>query len=206
MVKQTMGMTEWGLVGLLALLWSGSFFFVEVMLEAMDPTTAVLLRVAPAAVALTIVVYAMGHRLPGDWASWRVLIIMGLLNNVAPFSLIAWGQTHMESGLAAILNATTPLFTVLLAHWLTGDERMTINRAAGVLVGLVGIALLDEKPTILSLAGMAVIFLGLVLVDGRLFRISHPARQSGGRLRRRCCSGPWSIARRRLGRVSPMRR
>ncbi len=142
MVKRTMGMVEWGLVGLLALLWSGSFFFIEVMLEAMDPATAVLLRVAPAALALTIVVYATGQRLPRDWPSWRALIIMGALNNVAPFSLMAWGQTHIESGLTAILNATTPLFAVVLAHWLTGDEGMTVNRAAGVVVGLAGVALL----------------------------------------------------------------
>ena len=142
MVKRTMGTAEWGLVGLLALLWGGSFFFIEVMLEAMDPASAVLLRVAPAAAALTVLVYGTGHRLPDDWPTWRALIIMGMLNNVAPFSLIAWGQTYIESGLAAILNATTPLFTVVLAHWLTGDERISLNRAAGVLVGLAGVALL----------------------------------------------------------------
>ncbi len=142
MVKRTMGAAEWRLVGLLALLWGGTFFFIEIMLEYMDPATAVLLRVAPAAVVLTLLVYGAGQRLPGDWASWRALLLMGLLNNVAPFGLIAWGQTHMESGLAAILNATTPLFTVILAHWLTGDERMSVNRAAGVLVGMAGVALL----------------------------------------------------------------
>ena len=142
MVKRTMGTTEWSLVGLLALLWGGSFFFVEVMIASLDWPTVVLLRVAPAAAVLTLVVYISGHRLPVDWASWRALFIMGLLNNIAPFSFIAWGQIRIESGLTSILNATTPLFTVVLAHWLTGDERMTVNRAVGVLIGLVGVALL----------------------------------------------------------------
>ena len=142
MVTRTMRATEWALVGLLALVWGGTFYFVEIMLEAMDPVSAVLLRVAPAAAALTILVYATGLRLPGDFASWRALFIMGLLNNVVPFSLIAWAQVHIESGLASILNATTPLFTVLLAHWLTRDEPMSVNRALGVLAGLAGVALL----------------------------------------------------------------
>ena len=142
MVNRTMGTAEWGLVGLLAVLWCGSFFFIEVMLEAMDPMTAVLLRVAPAAAALTLVVFMSGNRLPGDFGTWRALFIMGLLNNLLPFTLITWGQTQIESGLTAILNATTPLFTVILAHWLTGDERMSVNRAAGVLVGMAGVALL----------------------------------------------------------------
>ena len=142
MVKRAMGTVEWALVGLLALLWGGTFYFVEIMLEAMDPVSAVLLRVAPAAAALTILVHGSGLRLPGDFATWRALFIMGLLNNVLPFTLITWGQTHIESGLAAILNATTPLFTVVLAHWLTRDEPLSVNRAGGVVVGLAGVALL----------------------------------------------------------------
>ena len=129
MVKRTMGTVEWALVGLLALLWGGTFYFVEIMLEAMDPVSAVLVRVAPAA-ALTILVHGSGLRLPGDFATWRALFIMGLLNNVLPFTLITWGQTHIESGLAAILNATTPLFTVVLAHWLTRDADFLDRRGA----------------------------------------------------------------------------
>lgn len=71
MVKRTMGTTEWALVGLLALVWGGTFYFIEIMLEAMDPVSAVLLRVTPAAAALTLLVYGTGLRLPGDFATWR---------------------------------------------------------------------------------------------------------------------------------------
>ena len=162
MVNRTMGTAEWGLVGLLAVLWCGSFFFIEVMLEAMDPMTAVLLRVAPAAAALTLVVSMSGNRLPGDFGTWRALFVMGLLNNLLPFTLITWGQTQIESGLTAILNATTPLFTVILAHWLTGDEPMTVNRAAGVLVGLGGVALL-VGPEALSGLGLDVLAQAAIL-------------------------------------------
>ena len=142
MAVRQMGATEWLLLGALSVLWGGSFFFVEVMLDAFDPYSVVFWRVGPAAVALVVLVYATGHRLPGDGATWRAFIVMGALNNVAPFTLIAWGQTEIESGLAAILNATTPLFTVALAHVVTADERMTANRAIGVVIGLAGVAVL----------------------------------------------------------------
>jgi drug/metabolite transporter (DMT)-like permease len=137
-----MGATEWALLGILSVLWGGSFFFVEVMLDALDPYSVVFWRVGPAAAVLVVLVYATGHRMPGDWATWRAFVVMGVLNNVAPFTLIAWGQTEIESGLAAILNATTPLFTVALAHLVTADERLTMNRAIGVVAGLAGVAVL----------------------------------------------------------------
>jgi len=142
MAVRQMGATEWLLLGALSVLWGGSFFFVEVLLDALDPASVVFWRVGPAAVAMVALVYATGHRLPGDWPTWRAFAVMGALNNVAPFTLIAWGQTEIESGLAAILNATTPLFTVALAHLLTADERMTAARGVGVLAGLAGVAAL----------------------------------------------------------------
>ncbi len=189
MVKRTMGTTEWSLVGLLALLWGGSFFFVEVMIVSLDWPTVVLLRVAPAAAVLTLVVYISGHRLPVDWASWRALFIMGLLNNIAPFSFIAWGQIRIESGLTSILNATTPLFTVVLAHWLTGDERMTVNRAAGVLVGLAGVALLVGPQALrglgfdtmaqVAILGAALMYALAAIHGRRLGRLPVPVAAAG---------------------------
>jgi len=83
-----------------------------------------------------------GRRMPADRRLWGRFAVMGLINNLIPFSLIFYGQTQIPSGLAAILNATTPLWTVLLAHWLTRDERLTPNRLAGVLIGFVGVVIL----------------------------------------------------------------
>ena len=157
MAVRTMGAREWARLVTLSVLWGGSSFFVEGMLDALDPYSVVFWRVGPAAVALVVLVYATGHRLPGDWATWRAFVVMGVLNNVAPFTLIAWGQTEIESGLAAILNATTPLFTVALAHLVTADERMTAARGVGVLAGLAGVAVLVGPG---ALAGIGAGFLG----------------------------------------------
>ena len=142
MAVRRMGVIEWALLAALATVWGGSFFFVGVLVKSLDWPTIVMLRIAPAALALTVLIYALGHRLPADWPTWRTFLVMGALNNVAPFSFTAWGQLTIDSGLAAILNATTPLFTVLLAHALTSDERLSGNRIAGVVLGLVGVAVL----------------------------------------------------------------
>ena len=123
-------------------MWGGSFFFSEVALGELGPFTVVLGRVGIAAVALVAFVYLSGRRMPGAPGLWGAFLVMGALNNLIPFSLIVWGQVTIDSGLASILNATTPLFAVTLAHLLTRDERMTPSRALGVLLGLGGVAVL----------------------------------------------------------------
>ncbi len=130
---------EWVLLLVLSVLWGGSFFFTEIALAELPPFTVVFGRVGFAAMALLLLVRAFGHRIPLDWRLWSAFLVMGALNNLIPFSLIAWGQTLMASGLAAILNATTPLFAVVLAHFLTHDERLTVPRLLGVLLGLGGV-------------------------------------------------------------------
>jgi drug/metabolite transporter (DMT)-like permease len=137
-----MGPIEWTLLLVLSVLWGGSFFFAKVAVAALPPFTIVLGRVGLAALALNLLVRALGQRMPGDRASWAALFVMGTLNNLVPFSLIVWAQTQIASGLASILNGATPLFTVLLAHWLTADERLTWNRLLGVALGLAGVTVM----------------------------------------------------------------
>ncbi|MFQ5970933.1 MAG: DMT family transporter, partial [Alphaproteobacteria bacterium] len=163
MISRTMGPTEWLLLILLSVLWGGSFFFVEVALAEVPPLTLVLVRVGLAAVVMTAFVYMRGERLPGSLTLWGAFLVMGALNNLVPFTLITWGQTQIESGLAAILIATTPLFTVVLAHRFTGDERMAPNRLAGVAVGLCGVAVLIGPE---SLSGLGLYGLGQVAILG----------------------------------------
>lgn len=141
-INRTMGAMEWALLIVLSVLWGGSFFFAEVALVELRPFTVVLCRVGFAALVLVAVVYATGQRLPRRGGLWGAFFVMGALNNLIPFTLIVWGQTHIASGLASILNAATPLFTVVLAHLLTHDEKMTPNRLAGVVLGLAGVAVL----------------------------------------------------------------
>jgi drug/metabolite transporter (DMT)-like permease len=139
-IKHRMGAAEWALLMALSVLWGGSFLFVGVAVRELPPLTIVVARVALAALALHVVIKAMGGAMPRDRRVWAAFAVMGLINNAIPFTLIAWGQAHIASGVASILNATTPLFTVLVAHWLTPDERATPRKLAGVIIGFVGVA------------------------------------------------------------------
>lgn len=141
-VSKTMGLQEWSLLLALSVIWGGSFFFIGVAVKSLPPLTLVFLRVALAAAILNMVVPAFGLRMPADRKTWSAFFGMGFLNNLLPFSLIVWGQTHIASGLASILNATTPVFTVIVAHFLTQDEKLTANRLLGVLVGVTGVTVI----------------------------------------------------------------
>lgn len=141
-INPTMTLQEWCLLLALSVLWGGSFFFAGVAVKALPPLTIVTLRVVIAALALHVILRTQNTPFPRDWRSWRAFFGIGILNNAIPFSLIVWGQSHLASGLAAILNATTPLFTVLVAHFLTSDEKMTGNRLIGVIVGFIGVAVM----------------------------------------------------------------
>ena len=122
----------------LAALWGGSFFFNAIAVRELPSFTLVWMRVAVAAATLLLVLRLVGQRMPTGGRVWAAFFGMGLLNNVVPFVLIVWGQHHIASGLASILNATTPLFTVLAAHLLTPDERLTPLKVGGVAVGFAG--------------------------------------------------------------------
>lgn len=141
-INASMTPLEWGMLIALSILWGGSFFFVGVAVAEAPPLTIVTLRVGLAAVTLWFVILVMGVEIPFTGRVWAAFFGMGFLNNLVPFSLIVWGQTHIASGLASILNATTPLFTVVVAHFLTTDERMTAARLVGVIFGLAGVAVL----------------------------------------------------------------
>ncbi len=118
MAAKQMGPTEWGLLGLLAMLWGATLFLTEIALGGLGPLTVVLCRVGIAAVVLTALLPVIGVKLPRAPRAWGAVLVMGAINNALPFSLIVWGQTHIDSGLAAILNATTPIFTVVLVVWI----------------------------------------------------------------------------------------
>lgn len=132
---------DWSLLATLSVLWGGAFFFNGVALRELPPFTLVLLRVALAALILLPLLYAQRHPLPKGWVGWRPFFLMALFNNVVPFSLIVTGQTYIPSGLTAILNATTPLFTAIVMA-VAGEERLVPRRVAGVVVGLIGVIIL----------------------------------------------------------------
>lgn len=137
---------EWVLLLTLSLVWGGSFFFAAIAVAEVPPMTVVLVRVGGAALLLWLVIFATSGAIPRDGRVWLAFFGMGALNNAIPFSLIFWAQTDIASGLASILNATTPIFTVLVAHGLTPDERLTPNRLAGVVLGFLGVVILLNGP------------------------------------------------------------
>jgi len=132
---------DWSLLAALSVLWGGSFFFNGLVLRELPPFTLVLLRVLLAALILLPVLYAHRLAFPKGWTGWRPYFLVALFNNVSPFSLIVTGQTYIPSGLASILNATTPLFTVLVMA-AAGEEKLIVRRLAGVIVGLIGVIVL----------------------------------------------------------------
>lgn len=186
-----MGPVEWGLLLLLSMLWGGSFFFGRVALAELPPLTVVLGRVLPAAVVLNGIVLATRQQMPTSAGPWAAFFVMGLLNNLIPFSLIFWGQTRIPSGLAAILNSTTPLFTVVLAHLLTTDEKLTPNRSSGVLLGIAGITVMIGPAALMELgddAAAQVAVLGAALsyasagLYGRRFHTLPPIVTASGQV------------------------
>lgn len=125
----------------LSVVWGGSFFFNGVILRGLPAFTAVAARLVIAALLLIPVSRLARVAPPSGSRTWAALFAMGLLSNAVPFCLVFRAQTQIASGLAAILNAATPVSSILIAHLLTRDEKLTGPKIAGVLLGLAGTAL-----------------------------------------------------------------
>ena len=140
---KTMNPTQWGLLVLLSVLWGGAFFFVGVAVVELPPLTVVLARVGIAAAILLGLTLFLGHSLPRTLAGWMPFLVMGLLNNAVPFSFLNAGQTMVSVGLASIINGMTPLFTALVMASFR-EERLTMYRVVGVLLGVAGVVLISR--------------------------------------------------------------
>ncbi|MDV7106354.1 DMT family transporter [Vibrio sp. TH_r3] len=147
-INHSMNSKVWAMLLLLSILWGGSFFFVGVAVNDLPPLTIVTLRVGIAAFTLWGIAMMIGLRPPKSLKVWASFLGMGLLNNVIPFALIVWGQTQIASGLASILNAATPIFTVVVAGILLPDERPTPLKLIGVVLGFVGVAVMIGVPAL----------------------------------------------------------
>ena len=148
-----MGTREWMLLLVLSVLWGGSFFFIKVLVAELPPLTVVLGRVGLAALLLNALLMFRRDPMPASARLWGSFVVMGILNNVVPFTLIVFGEIRISSGLASILNATTPIFTVLTAHVLTHNEKINWNKGIGVLFGFMGVAVLIGPSVITSFSG-----------------------------------------------------
>jgi drug/metabolite transporter (DMT)-like permease len=161
-IRAQMNGSDWLILGVLALIWGGAFFFIGVAVRHVQPLTYVWLRLTIAAAAMWAYVHFRGEKLDLPRSAWGSILLLALLNNALPFALFGWGQTHIASGLASILNATTPIWGVVVAHFLTHDERMTPRKIAGVLLGFGGVATMIGPSLLSSLGSSAIAQLACV--------------------------------------------
>ena len=190
-MNQVMGAGLWFLIIILSVIWGASFFFVEIAVARMTPLTIVLCRVGFASFLLLGFVWFTGRKMPKNIGIWGAFLVIGMLNNVIPFSLITWGQKYIDSSLASILNATTPVFSVVLAHFLTKDEPLTKNRLTGVFFGWIGVAVLIGIEALsgfgMKIAGQAAVLGAALLyafaaIFGRRFKEFDPVVVAAGML------------------------
>ncbi|HYU96490.1 MAG TPA: EamA family transporter [Sphingomicrobium sp.] len=161
-IRTVMNGRDWLILGILAVIWGGAFFFIGVAVKHVPPLTYVWLRLTIAAAAMWLFLHFKGHKLGLPRQVWGSILLLALLNNAIPFVLFGWSQTHIASGLASILNATTPIWGVLVAHFLTHDERMTPRKISGVLLGFGGVATMIGPALLTNLGSSALAQLACV--------------------------------------------
>ena len=189
--QPVMDLSDWLLLLLLSLLWGASFFFGKIAVAEWPPLAVVLARVGMAAGALLLVVRLSGLSMRVGRRMWLAFFGMGLLNNLIPFGLIFWGQTQIASGLASIINATTPLFGVVVAHIFGKDEKASGLKLAGVGAGIVGVAILMGPDAMNGVSGAllpqlaclaAALSYGFAALYGRRFRGLPPLVTAAGQV------------------------
>lgn len=182
---------DWLLIGLLAFIWGGSFLFGRILMIEWPPFTVVFLRVFIAAITLWVFVIFTARKFPTQSKILSAILIMGILNNVIPFSLILIGQQEIGSGLAAVVNAMTPIWTLIIANQFTTDEKFSTNKVLGICFGFMGVATLIGADFIQGLTASAwaqgavlgaTISYGFAGVWGKRFKGQDPIIISTGQL------------------------
>jgi len=136
---------DWGAFSLLGLIWGSSFLWIKVAVQELGPFTLVGFRLLFGLLGLVVVVLARRPTFPRDLKTWLALATLGIFNTALPFVLISWGEKSIDSALAAILNGTVPLFTLVIAHWFLHDDRMTLPRVFGLVIGFIGVVVLMSR-------------------------------------------------------------
>ncbi|MCB1384410.1 MAG: EamA family transporter [Nitratireductor sp.] len=158
---------DFALLGLLALLWGSSYLFIKLAVGEIPPLTLIALRVTIASLFLLAVLFWRGERLPGQPAQWRRLLVQSFLNSIGAWTILAWGQQHVDSGPASVLNSTSPIFVLLITAGFTRHEPVGARRMAGALLGLGGVVLIVGTDALAGLgtqvAGQLAALAGAVL-------------------------------------------
>ncbi len=182
---------DWAALGLLSLIWGATFLFGRIAIAELPPLTLTLARVAIAAIVLNIVLMFMSTNYRQTQTMWTNFAIMGVLNNIIPFGLIFYGQQEIGAGLASIINAMTPIWTLIIAHLATSDEKMSGQKTLGILFGFAGVGVLIGldafdgfgSSVVAQIAVLgATISYGFAAVFGRRFVGVPPVQTARGQL------------------------
>ena len=191
---------ELPLLGLLAALWGSSYLLIKIAVATIPPITLIAMRVSLAAVFLLAVMWFQGARFPRDWSTWRMLLVQAFFNSIASWTVLAWGQQHVDSGLAGVLNSTSPIFVLIITLLFTRHEPVTAWKLTGALLGVVGVALIVGLDALRGLgqqiAGQLAVLLGALLyafaaIYGKRFSsISPTVAAAGTMIWATACLGP----------------
>jgi drug/metabolite transporter (DMT)-like permease len=138
-------MSNWLMFGALGLIWGASYLLIKIGVQELDALSLVSGRLGVTAIAFVIAFLVMGKRLPRDRKTWIVLVTAAMVNTTLPFLLITWSESSIDSGLASVLNSTTPLFSIVIAHALLADDKITVGKLLGLVTGFLGIILLAVR-------------------------------------------------------------
>src|SRR3970040_1651330 len=140
-----MKLKEWGAFALLGLVWGSSFLWIKIAVQEIGPFTLVAFRLLFGLVGLLVIMRLQKQSFPRDRRVLLAYLFMGAVNTAIPFTLISWGETRIDSGLASILNGTVPLFPIVIAHFWLHDEKITLPRMTGLIVGFIGVVVLVSR-------------------------------------------------------------
>ncbi|MDP2699205.1 DMT family transporter [Thalassospira sp.] len=203
---------ELALLGLLALLWGSSYLFIKIAVAEIPPVTLIAIRVSIAALFLVAVLLWRGERLPRDGKTWRMLFLQAIFNSIGAWTVLAWGQQYVDSGLASVLNSTSPVFVLLITAFVTRHESVGMLRLIGAGLGITGVILIVGPDMLRGLgqqvAGQAAVLLGAVLYAGaaiygrRFSRLPATVTAAGTMIWASIClvptsfvlERPWSLA------------
>jgi drug/metabolite transporter (DMT)-like permease len=140
-----MNAKQWSVFVLLGAIWSSSFLWIKIAVQEVGPITLVAFRVLFGLLFGLVVILVQRPSLPRRPGAWYPVLFLGIVNVAIPFFLISWGEQSIDSGVAAILDATVPLFTILIAHYALHDDKITLPKVLGLLTGFAGVIILMSK-------------------------------------------------------------
>ncbi len=178
---------HWFVFLLLGAIWSSSFMWIKIAVQDINPITLVAFRVLFGLLFCVVVIFIQHVSWPRSFRAWFPLLLLGLTNIAIPFFLISWGEQSIDSAVASILDATVPLFTILIAHFLLRDDKITLPKMLGLLIGFTGVVVLLSQDlataSTSSLLGQAAVILASVFYAGSSVYVRRTTEETPGILR-----------------------